>query len=454
MNEQGQVQSNDALQMQQWMENGAFEALELGYLDTLTLQILDGHPNDPTSHLLETYTFRITNQNSSSTTNNNKQQSIMMELKSTNNQQRTTTSTTPSPTSREEIHAAVQKMIKTLVILTSSLQELPRDRYLSMLLGFNDTAPPSYQPNHFCSTTSPEVSNAVKFTLEPLIIPLGEVKTGFHVMDLEFSHVETNEQTYNNHNNINVSMSSNAVNDDQNVITTSSAMTMMEDQPTQKVSDDKDGGYDSDSTAVQWAAKKSELLEQISKIANGVSNPAMAEFEVRKSNLAKNLDPCVLEELLGSLNLSSNTVAAPPKKPGGKPKLGQQKQSPLGNSNTTTTTTTTNGNAKPLLKLSRVKRPIHQLLNENESTTSTRNVKRIASASSVHSIRKHDDGQFGGYNTSKMMTIDDDDDVFEPSTTATTTIKKNNHYDGKNVSVGAGTISNKRSQITTYKKKR
>ena len=45
MKENGLVVSEDSLRLQEWLEKGAFPALDLGYVDKIVFSVYDDHPS-------------------------------------------------------------------------------------------------------------------------------------------------------------------------------------------------------------------------------------------------------------------------------------------------------------------------------------------------------------------------------------------------------------------------
>jgi len=45
MKESGLVTSEDALRLQDWLEKGAFPAIDLGYIDQILFSVYDDHPS-------------------------------------------------------------------------------------------------------------------------------------------------------------------------------------------------------------------------------------------------------------------------------------------------------------------------------------------------------------------------------------------------------------------------
>lgn len=279
--ETGEVVDAGALQLQEWIEKGVFDALSKGYLAGVDLDVMDRHPADPTARVLESYSFKVSGGGPDAGSE--------AELTLRMSNLRTTPAAANKPTiTRDDIHSSMQRMIKSLVMLTATLDQLPADRFVSMSLSYNASVPPEYEPPLFCA--GPPVPPAFAGSADPLTMALGEVKTGHGGVSLVFRHaaplgpaVPTTPQQQQHH----------PTGAKQPI--PSSALTQP-DPPTQKV----ESGYDSDSTDAHWARKKAEMLEGAIKIADAVG-PDMAETAVRSSHVARGAPPELMDEILAGV---------------------------------------------------------------------------------------------------------------------------------------------------------
>jgi HORMA domain len=114
----GGVVNDGALRVHEWLEKGAFKALDQNYLEKVTFNILDAHPSDFNAKILESYSFGV-----AGTDAQGKPLSIAFEKK-TNNSLTTTTSTNRALVTKEEVHSAMQQLVKTLLVRSSLPQNL------------------------------------------------------------------------------------------------------------------------------------------------------------------------------------------------------------------------------------------------------------------------------------------------------------------------------------------
>ena len=111
MDSNGGVISDGALRVHEWLEKGAFKALDQNYLEKVTFNILDAHPSDPEARILESYSFRV-----AGTDSQGKPLSLAFERKKENNTITTTTTTNRAFVTKDEVHNAMQQLVKTLVV--------------------------------------------------------------------------------------------------------------------------------------------------------------------------------------------------------------------------------------------------------------------------------------------------------------------------------------------------
>lgn len=329
VDQSGRVLCEQARQMQQWIEEGAFDALSKGYLQAIHFDVFDGRPADPATKLIESYRFGV------GTSTGDR---ASMEIRAAGKPGVTRAEYSIAPTAtlssslpsvattvptRDDIHAAMQKMIKTLVLLTSSLADLPSKRFLSMSLEYNDAAPRDYEPQHFGP------GSLGTFRREPLVVPLGEVGTGLHAVGLQFRHVDPeDDEEETKIDKVDTLAPQQQQNEGEEPEADS-------EPPTQKLE------YDSDATVVGWNKRKKELLKQAAEAAATKNDPIQAEKAVRGA-LGKSLSPELVEELLRALRLAPTTMQPP--------------------------------------KVSSVKRPLRQVTNDEEDGAMQRN-KRLTSSS-------------------------------------------------------------------------
>lgn len=95
----------------EWLELGCFKCLESGYLDKLMFNILDAHPDDERASILECYTFQVGSSNGSS--------SQAVGVNRHPSTAKTRVSILLPRVTKDDVHQATQKLIKTLIVGSS-----------------------------------------------------------------------------------------------------------------------------------------------------------------------------------------------------------------------------------------------------------------------------------------------------------------------------------------------
>ncbi|GAA5820487.1 hypothetical protein JCM10212_003815 [Sporobolomyces blumeae] len=178
--------SSEGDKLLNYLDLGATEALEKGYLQQLVFAIyLD--PANPTN-LVESYTFSFS-YSIDSAGNRNPEMTVQtqfddLKIASTST---TTYPWTTGPRREGDVKRQVQQMIKNLITSTQLLDELPRRRFLNVRLYYNETAPPDYEPPYF----RPLDENSPAYTLTTPVVgdvpdcsTLGSMQTGYHGVSL------------------------------------------------------------------------------------------------------------------------------------------------------------------------------------------------------------------------------------------------------------------------------
>ena len=322
----GEVLDKSGLMLQEWIEKGVFDALQRGYLASVDLDVFDRHPNDPFAKLLEKYAFVV-----DAPANGAEELTMRMSgmvVGSSNDKPASHTPTQPTPT-KESIHASMQRMIKSIVMLTSSLDELPHDRFVSMSVGYNSSVPSGYEPPFFCAAPPVGVGAGAAGTQPKpkttMDMPLGHVNTGFGSVALSFVQPVV-------------------------VAVAAAAAVGLEEEvpPTQKVVEDDDDDADAVDRVVEEQQQQwKQAVDGAQRIAKAVGRD-MAETAIRSSNVVRGMPSEQVDEVV-ALALA---LSPPPALPA--PAV-----------HVTATATATNH------KSSRVKRPLHQTLQGHAEPPST-----------------------------------------------------------------------------------
>lgn len=240
----------------EWIENGAFKALELGYLDKLIFNVLDLHPDNAQAKVLESYTFKT---------------GTRSEVSLGAGKRDLTATIGSQVVTKEDVQDTMQKLIKTLVMLTSSLQQLPDTRWLSVSIVYNALAPQGYEAPQF---SPQDPSKEPAFDHDPLVIPMGEVGTGHQTLGLEFRQVDWDAAA-------------------------AAAATASE----------------SDGTERQWEMEKEELIQQARSIVHNAERRGVsAEVALKSSKLAESIPNQVLNDILSKMTTLQLVKQPPPPK--------------------------------------------------------------------------------------------------------------------------------------------
>ncbi|RHZ04519.1 hypothetical protein DYB26_004295 [Aphanomyces astaci] len=119
--ENSRVQSmQDAYSITEWLEAGAFDAMEKKYLLQLEFCIYALGKNKTPQNLLECYTYKIKETSNGSTFSTS------------------FTGTQNIDSHPEKVKTQAVQMIRNLVSITNTLEPLPKSRYITMKLSYND----------------------------------------------------------------------------------------------------------------------------------------------------------------------------------------------------------------------------------------------------------------------------------------------------------------------------
>eukprot|EP01038_Epipyxis_sp_PR26KG_P004772 gene4772-6694_t len=159
------VNNQEAFLLTQWIEKGIFSALESEYLQSVTFAIFSYHPITNESIVLETYEFKVSyqNQNGSASING------------------------ASMFSKESLKQQAGKFIRSLTEFTSTLDELPSDRWITIQLKYQDETPVDYEPEYFKSHDGSLFGSQSM----PLKVKLGNIKTPHMEINAKFAGLES-----------------------------------------------------------------------------------------------------------------------------------------------------------------------------------------------------------------------------------------------------------------------
>ena len=160
------VKNQDAFNVTQWLEQGVFKALEDQYLEQLTFAIFSSHPVTGEDQLIETYDFKCTYPGLSADGKVTKPKM--------NNQ----------CLDKQALKTQANKFVRSLIEFSSTLEDVPEDRWITLELAYTPNTPPDYQPEYFKDNTGHSLGFAEGANL--LKIRVGNIKTDHHHLDVRF----------------------------------------------------------------------------------------------------------------------------------------------------------------------------------------------------------------------------------------------------------------------------
>ena len=144
------IKNLEAFRLTQWLERGVFDAIEKEYLKSVKFFIQTKHPLTDELITLEAYEFAIAYESTEGTPASINGQPL---------------------TSSDGLKAQARRFLKTLYDFASTLDELPQDRCLSMMLKYHDNCPPEYEPEFFKSADA----KALDLNSSLTVVKLGSV---------------------------------------------------------------------------------------------------------------------------------------------------------------------------------------------------------------------------------------------------------------------------------------
>ncbi|ETV71942.1 hypothetical protein H257_12773 [Aphanomyces astaci] len=160
----------DAYSITEWLEAGAFDAMEKKYLLQLEFCIYALGKNKTPQNLLECYTYKIKETSNGSTFSTS------------------FTGTQNIDSHPEKVKTQAVQMIRNLVSITNTLEPLPKSRYITMKLSYNDLCPSGWQPKYFKELTSDLGESFGESTLK---LDVGRMATPFHAISMKLEAAES-----------------------------------------------------------------------------------------------------------------------------------------------------------------------------------------------------------------------------------------------------------------------
>ena len=157
----------NAKKIVQWVK-ACFDAMEKKYLRQLIVGIYEDESNP--NEILEAYSFRFTYEA-------NKMNISLSKGVDTNNAKNIC-----EESANSELRQSTVKLLRTLIVMIQSLDELPKDCFVTMkLLYYDDVTPVEYEPPGFTHTDNPTFN----FNGNPIRLNAGDVITPFHTLKVK-----------------------------------------------------------------------------------------------------------------------------------------------------------------------------------------------------------------------------------------------------------------------------
>ncbi|XP_019707286.1 meiosis-specific protein PAIR2 [Elaeis guineensis] len=161
-----------------WMEKGVYDALQKKYLKTLLFCICE-RVEGP---MIEEYVFSF------SYACSNDEEVSMNVSRNGSKKKSTTFKTNPSDVTPDQMRSSACKMVRTLVSLMRTLDQMPEERTILMkLLYYDGVTPEDYEPPFFRSCSENEAANS--WTKSPLKMEVGNVNSKHFVLALKVKSV-------------------------------------------------------------------------------------------------------------------------------------------------------------------------------------------------------------------------------------------------------------------------
>uniref|UniRef100_A0ACD5YRN8 Uncharacterized protein n=1 Tax=Avena sativa TaxID=4498 RepID=A0ACD5YRN8_AVESA len=161
-----------------WMEKGVYDALQKKYLKTLLFCICDKEEGP----MIEEYAFSFSYPNS-------KGDEVSMNLSRTGSKKNSATfKSNAAEVTPDQMRSSACKMIRTLVSLMRTLDQMPDERTILMkLLYYDDVTPDDYEPPFFKGCADNEAINI--WNKNPLKMEIGSVNSKHLVLALKVKSV-------------------------------------------------------------------------------------------------------------------------------------------------------------------------------------------------------------------------------------------------------------------------
>jgi hypothetical protein len=164
-NGQIEVLNGEAFQLTQWLERGVFQVLQKEFLQGMTFALCSKHPVTGEDMLLEKYDFKI------AYSGNDKRASI---------------NGVPLD-SKLDLKNQAKKFLRSLIAFVETLDDLPQNRWITIMLKYCDDMPEEFEPEFFRGCQQ----NALNFGSVPIKVKLGGLNTQHMGMGVTYTGLES-----------------------------------------------------------------------------------------------------------------------------------------------------------------------------------------------------------------------------------------------------------------------
>ncbi|KLO19215.1 DNA-binding protein [Schizopora paradoxa] len=188
--------STEADKLLNYLEEGVFHAIEQQHLKSCIIAIyLD---SDDPNNIIEAYTYNFTYYTLPGTTTtvpimtlDNQLSNLSLGTKGRGDPVARATLEGKAPT-LGDVKQSLRNMVRNVIMITQTMDPLPRHRFATFKLIYNEDAPPDYEPPHF-RPGDPEKDRFVFYTHDkhekPDKFSVGSLKTPHHGIDLQIKSV-------------------------------------------------------------------------------------------------------------------------------------------------------------------------------------------------------------------------------------------------------------------------
>ena len=168
------VANDDAFLLTQWLERGVFSAIEDSYLEQMTFAIFTKDPKTEEDKLIETYEFKLRYPEESEDGTSKPAAVNGVEL------------------TKQSLKAQANKFVRSLIEFSSTLEEIPEYRFVTLQLSYVDGTPSEYQPEYFKNYDGKSYGFSALSSVDTDVIKIriGNLRTEHHDLQVNFAGLE------------------------------------------------------------------------------------------------------------------------------------------------------------------------------------------------------------------------------------------------------------------------